>query len=122
MICVRTVAASLGLAACATAGGDPRSTERGADLAVAAGCNTCHADRAAPAGSPPPVAPAWSEIAARYRARPDAAEALVPVVIGGSDERHWKGSPFVSMLPNERALCAEEARQVVRWILAQPPH
>lgn len=94
-----------------------------ATLAGDLGCNACHA--AEPAGSArhpaPPPAPSWREIAARYRGDAAAAERLAQVVAGGSGERHWKGrAGFESMLPQAPWVKPEEARALVRWILAHP--
>lgn len=113
---------AVALVAAACASSPPRASAGASAAALAAdrGCDTCHARTAPPLGrGPVPVAPAWQEIAARYRAQPGAQAELVAVLIGGTEERHWKGEPFVSMLPHEQWLTAEEAHALVRWILAR---
>ena len=103
-------------AACALAQpGDPPKTAEAivADIA----CNSCHDSRPVPGA--PPLAPAWSAIAARWRGVPDAEERLAAVIAGGSRERHWEGSTmFDSMLPHEPWVAPDEARAIARWILA----
>ena len=114
------LAALLLVAACASPGPQAFSRADAAALAADRGCDTCHARKAPLLGKGPvPVAPAWQEIAARYRSRPEAEAGLVAVLIGGTGERHWKGEPFVSMLPHEQWVTAEEASALVRWVLAQ---
>lgn len=110
----------LALAACGSLPHEPASGDRAAMLAADRGCGTCHAPQAPALGrGPVPIAPAWAEIAARYRQRPGAEEELVRVLVEGTEERHWKGEPLVSMLPHEKWLTEEESRALVRWILAR---
>lgn len=113
-------AALLAAAACGSVEPQLAEVSRAAALAVDRGCTTCHAQLAAPLGRlPVPLAPAWQEIAARYRSTPGAREELVAVLLGGTEERHWKGEPLVSMLPHEKWVTEEEARALVGWILAR---
>ena len=89
----------------------------GSALADDLGCHTCHARKAPPLGSGPvPIAPAWEEIARRYRHDSAAELALAQVLVGGTEERHWKGEPLVTMLPHEKWVTPGEARELVRWI------
>jgi cytochrome c551/c552 len=112
-------AASALVAACAGLPSEPTSG-RAVELAASHGCETCHARTAPPlGGGRTSIAPAWNEIAARYRSDPGAEEALAGVLIGGTEERHWKGEPLVTMLPHEEWITPEEARVLVRWILAR---
>jgi cytochrome c len=110
---------ALALAAGACALGSPRRAADTAALADERGCTGCHAAVAPPLGRPMPVAPAWNEIAARYRGEREAQHALVEAIVGGTEERHWKGSPFVSMLPHEKWVTRPDARELVRWILSR---
>ena len=113
-------AALLLAAACASPQPQASSDSRAAALVADRGCDTCHARKAPPLGKGPvSVAPAWHEVAARYRSQPGAEAALVAVLIGGTEERHWKGEPLVSMLPHEQWITGDEARALVRWIVAQ---
>ena len=108
-------AGALAAAACTALPSD----RGGAALAADRGCSTCHSARAVPLGHSMPVAPSWQEIAERYRREAGAEQALVAAVVGGTAERHWKGSPFVTMLPHEKWVTEDEARELVRWILAR---
>ena len=70
-----------------------------------------------------PLAPSFREIAARYRGRAGAEEQLTHIVIEGADpsERHWKGRlEFNRMGANAPNVTPDEARSLVRWILATP--
>ena len=94
-------------------------------LAVDRGCYTCHAEKAVPpsANSTLPSAPSWPEIARRYRGRADAEDYLTGIVISGTGKgkRHWPNeAAFASMLPNDAEVTPEEARSLVKWILAAP--
>jgi cytochrome c551/c552 len=94
-------------------------------LAGERGCTLCH--RAAPApretDAAPPLAPSWTEIAARYRGQADAEEKLTRTVIEGADpaDRHWKDRlDFVRMGANAPRVTPDEARALVRWVLSTP--
>lgn len=95
----------------------------------ASGCAVCHEVESRLPGSPLPAAPAFQEIAHRYRADPESASRLVSVILAGSGplraDRHWAGrTTFETMYPKESMLTEAEARQVVEWILtldAAPP-
>jgi cytochrome c551/c552 len=114
------LAAMLGVGACGALRPEPAADDRVAALATDLGCHACHARVAPPLGrGPVPVAPAWPEIAARYRHQPRAGGELARVLIEGTEERHWKGEPFVAMLPHEKWVTAGEARELVRWILTR---
>ena len=94
-------------------------------LAGERGCTLCHRGVPAPreADSALPLAPSWTEIAARYRAQPDAEEKLTRTVIEGADpaDRHWKDrQDFVRMGGNAPHVTPDEARALVRWILSTP--
>ena len=91
-------------------------------LAVDSGCTLCHSER--PRGARddavPPPAPSWSEIARRYRGRPDAEDALVAIVMRGvrPEDRHWAGKTSAVAMPRNRVeITEEDARSLIRWIL-----
>jgi cytochrome c len=94
--------------------------EAAARLAAERGCAICHHDKPAGPDAAAEAAPSWQEIAARYRGKPGAEERLTRRVMGGTHptQRQWKQSGFASMPANRVELTAEEARSVVRWILA----
>jgi cytochrome c551/c552 len=109
---------ALAAASCVPVSLPEGAARNAAALAEERGCHTCHAEKALPLDSGRvPIAPAWPEIAARYRRDPGAGEALEAVLVGGTVERHWKGEPLVSMLPQEKWVAPGEARILVRWIL-----
>ena len=93
-------------------------------LAAERGCDACHAAPASSARAGRSVlasAPTYREIAARYRGRGGAEEALMHTVLEGTERRHWQGqAAFVAMVPNAPGTTPDEARALVRWILAQP--
>ena len=91
-------------------------------LALDRGCTLCHAARAAKQSGEAglPFAPAWNEIARRYKGRPGAEDLLVASVLRGSgpQDRHWAGKTSgARMPPNQVEVSPEEARKLVRWIL-----
>jgi cytochrome c len=79
------------------------------DLARAKGCLACHAVQTKVVG------PAYKDVAARYAGQADAEEKLAQKVVKGS-QGAWG---FVPMPPNAN-VSAEEARTLVKWILANP--
>ncbi|HET9580309.1 MAG TPA: DUF2950 family protein [Usitatibacter sp.] len=92
-------------------------------LAGELACTMCHREAPAARASDGamPLAPAWAEIAARYRSRDDAEEQLTRVVIEGADpgDRHWKERlEFTKMGGNAPRVSPDEARALVRWILS----
>ena len=94
-------------------------------LSSARGCTFCHRDEATLRSlhGSMPLAPSWRGIATRYRGDGDAEERLTRIVMEGADpaDRHWKERiEFTSMRGSEGSLTPEEARALVRWILASP--
>ncbi len=95
-------------------------------LATERGCLACHALQPGPkrADGLPPIAPAWVEIAKRYRDDPAAHERLTRTVMGGSSaaQRHWAGKVGeANMPPNANVVSEREARALVNWILVLVP-
>jgi cytochrome c551/c552 len=91
-------------------------------LAADSGCTLCHSTRPEKAtdDAVPPPAPAWSEVARRYRGRRDAEDKLVAIVIRGvrPEDRHWAGKTSAVVMPTNRVEIGEEdARRLIRWIL-----
>lgn len=95
-------------------------------LATQSGCMACHTLLPAPrrADGLPPIAPAWRDVALKYRDDPAAHAQLTRTVVTGSDPqaRHWVGKVgAASMPPNAHAVSEEQARQLVNWILVLVP-
>lgn len=122
---VLAFAGALALAASPRQQADPAreaaaQSERMRHLAGDSGCTLCHREAAAPQDGTP-LAPSFAQIAARYRGREDAEERLTRVVIEGADpaDPHWNDrAEFTRMGGNARRLSQDEARALVRWILA----
>lgn len=94
-------------------------------LASDRGCTLCHREGPQPReeGDALPLAPSFREIAARYRGKAGAEEKLTHIVIEGADpaDRHWKARmEFNRMGANAPNVTPDEARSLVRWILATP--
>ena len=91
-------------------------------LANQSGCLTCHSVRGpghAPAGMKV-IAPNWTDVADRYRGQGGAQDALTTTVLHGSSAYapHWKWKVSgYAMPPNEVAIDAAHARELVGWIL-----
>src|SRR6185369_10855413 len=74
-------------------------------LATKSGCMACHTLVPPPprADGLPPIAPAWRDVAIKYRDDPGAADRLTRTVMTGSNPqaRHWTGKVGeVAMPPN----------------------
>jgi cytochrome c len=95
-------------------------------LATDRGCMACHTIAPAPkrADGLPPIAPAWRDIALKYRDDPTAYKRLTRTVMTGSNpqSRHWVGkvSP-ANMPPNTSVVSEAEARMLVNWLLVLVP-
>lgn len=106
-------------------------------IAEASGCLHCHqvdprppsedldgeaaSDYVQPPAPRPPIAPAWRDVATKYRSDPHALDRLTRTVVGGSNpyDSHWKYQiSGLAMPPNRVAITPEDARTVVRWILS----
>lgn len=115
-------AAILASGLCAPSSAMAQQNEAMRKLAGERGCTVCHRDPAykgSDAGNP--LAPTFPEIAARYRAEPDAEKKLVRIVTTGADpsKPHWKNRlEFTSMGGNAPKVTQQEARSLVRWILS----
>ena len=95
-------------------------------LATNRGCMACHSILPVPkrADGMPPIAPAWRDIAVKYRNDPGAADRLTRTVMTGSDprSRHWAGKVSeVTMPPNAVVVTEAEARVLVNWMLVLVP-
>ena len=115
------VAALALLVAGAAAGAPP--DERMEKLSLESGCTLCHATQSKASGMAVlPPAPAWNDIALRYRDQPGAEDRLVAAVVQGSgpDHRHWQGKTRdVAMPANAVEISQRDARTLVHWILQQ---
>lgn len=95
-------------------------------LATRSGCMACHSILPLPkrADGLPPVAPAWRDIALKYRDDAGASDRLTRTVMTGSNPqaRHWAGKAgAVTMPPNAEAVSEADARMLVNWILVLVP-
>jgi len=95
-------------------------------LATDRGCMSCHSILPVPrrADGLPPIAPAWRDIAIRYRDDPRASDRLTRTVMTGSNPaaRHWSGKVGeVAMPPNATVVSESEARRLVNWLLVLVP-
>jgi cytochrome c len=95
-------------------------------LATQSGCMACHDVQPAPkrADGLPPIAPAWRDIALKYRDDPAASDRLTRTVMTGSNPqaRHWVGRVSdMPMPPNADAVSEADARMLVNWLLVLVP-
>jgi cytochrome c len=95
-------------------------------LATDKGCMLCHSIDPKPrrADGLPPIAPSWRELAMKYRDDPLAHRKLTQTVITGADPkaRHWSAKVgAATMPPNAATISAEEAHQLVDWLLVLVP-
>jgi cytochrome c len=95
-------------------------------LATDRGCMSCHSIQPVPqrADGLPPIAPAWRDVALKYRDDPSAHRKLTRVVMTGSNPktRHWTGKVSdVAMPPNATVVTEREAHALVNWILVLVP-
>lgn len=79
-----------------------------AQLAKARNCMTCHL------ADSPLMGPSFKEIAGRYRGQPDSEASVVQRVMKGS-KGVWGSVP----MPSNNQVSEEEARILVKWILAR---
>jgi cytochrome c len=96
------------------------------ELATRSGCMACHSILPLPkrADGLPAIAPAWRDIAIKYRDDPAASERLTRTVMTGSNpkSRHWAGKVSdVAMPPNADVVTQNEARALVNWLLVLVP-
>jgi len=95
-------------------------------LATRSGCMACHSilPTAKRADGLPPIAPAWRDIAIKYRDDPGASNRLTRTVMTGSNpkSRHWVGKVSAVNMPSNTAAVSEaDARRLVNWILVLVP-
>jgi cytochrome c len=121
---LRHAVALVALCAAGASAGAAKVDDEMNRLASARGCARCHSLLPPKAtGNPvPPIAPAWTEIAERYRGQPDAEDRLVAVVRRGSgtEDRHWAGMTRATKMPaNALEIDEGDARQLIQWVLQQ---
>lgn len=95
-------------------------------LATHSGCMACHSLAPQPRRPDglPPIAPAWVDVAIKYRNDPAAHERLTQTVIAGSSptRRHWADKvSAANMPPNVPVVSEADARRLVNWILVLIP-
>ncbi len=84
-------------------------------------CHAARPEKRSPDALLPP-APAWSDIATRYRGQKGVDDKLVAEVINGVDpeNRHWKNGANLALMPRNRVSISEkDAKVLIRWILRQ---
>ena len=120
-----TIVVALIAAASAYAQDRPRTAYR---VARDGGCMICHDVESPERGAQSllPSAPAFQDIACRYRSDSDAASRLSSIVREGSgplrSDRHWTGRvAFNTMYPNDLIVTEDEARQIVDWMMTLCP-
>ncbi len=88
------------------------------ELATHSGCFICHSMRR-DADVPVPLAPAYEDIAARYRNRSDALDYLVDRVRNGTvyKSQNWEGKVNMRFMPPNVNVQYEDAAALVDWIL-----
>ena len=123
---LRTAVAVLGVAAVPVWATPAEYAQAMLKLATDRGCMACHTllPVAKRADGLPPIAPAWRDIAIKYRDDPGASERLVRTVMTGSNPkaRHWAGKVSdVAMPPNAGVVTQDEARALVNWLLVLVP-
>ena len=106
-VAIPTLAIAVTMLGVGNAGADD-SLRTGYQLARANGCVICHEVESREPGSLLPSAPAFQDIARRYRSQPDAASRLTMIVREGTGplrrDRHWDGKiTFERMYPNDRS-------------------
>ena len=94
-------------------------------LATESGCMACHTILPAPkrADGLPPIAPAWRDIALKYRDDPGASDRLTRTVMTGSNPRarHWAGKVSEVNMPPNTSVSEADARRLVNWLLVLVP-
>ena len=126
MWAIRCALGALWLAALPVGATPAEYAEAMLKLATDRGCMACHTvlPAAKRADGLPPIAPAWRDIAIKYRDDPSASERLTRTVITGSNpkSRHWAGKVSdVAMPPNADVVTQNEARALVNWLLVLVP-
>lgn len=99
-------------------------------IANAHGCMACHQMEPGATGlnGAAPTAPAWRDVAARYKSVKGAQQQLTATVMTGSSpasagaspyKNHWEGKVSGPFMPSHRSAIAEaDAARLVAWILA----
>lgn len=123
------VAGALALAAAPAAAQEGEAADAAMrQLAQRSGCFACH--HIDPGGQGPdglaPIGPAWRDVSVKYAADRSMEDRLVATVLGGSTPQlsHWKGragAGGATMPPNQVTISRDDARALVRWILALGP-
>lgn len=87
-------------------------------LAIRSGCTVCHAVNYNPDRRYVPLAPAYREIASKYRNRKDIRNELIDTVMHGTlnKDKKWE-NVNMRFMPPSLALSKENAEKLVDWIL-----
>lgn len=110
---------STGMLAIAFSATVPAEDQQMLELATTSGCFICHTVAPA-AGSEVPLAPAYQQVAARYKDDPKAPDYLVERVLDGTayQDQNWAGSVNMRFMPPNVNLDREDATKLVGWILS----
>lgn len=99
-------------------------------IANASGCMACHQVEKGNHGPDglAPLAPAWRDVAARYKSVKGAQQQLTATIMTGSSadttrstpyQSHWTGKVSGPFMPSHRVAISEaDAARLVAWILA----
>ena len=101
----------------------PADDQAALKLATGSGCMTCHHIEPGAKGpkGPPPIGPAWKDVAAKYASVKGAQQQLTATLLAGSSpyHSHWKDKVSgLAMPPNKVAITEADAAKLVSWILS----
>lgn len=111
---IMALAALVGVSGAAHADGQMLET------ATKNGCFICHSVQAK-SGPAIPLAPAYADIAERFKDQKDAASYLTQRILQGTvnAKQDWEGKVNMRFMPPNPALSPKDAETLVDWILSQ---
>ena len=112
---LKLIALSVMLAASASSYADGTMLE----TATKEGCFICHSVQHK-AGPAIPLAPAYADIAERYKDDKTATETLTQRILKGTvnDKQNWEGKVNMRFMPPNVNVTPEEAKQLAEWIIS----
>ncbi|MGH8161856.1 MAG: c-type cytochrome [Gammaproteobacteria bacterium] len=78
------------------------------------GCTGCHAEKTKVVG------PAWGWVAYHYKGKKGAVDSVADFIITGG-VGYWKALTNGIPMPSHHNLSKAQAKEIAKWILAQPP-
>jgi cytochrome c len=92
------------------------------EKATGKGCFICHSMQHK-GGPAIPLAPAYADIAARYKDGSMTAEQLADRIVKGTvaGPQHWEGKVNMRFMPPNVNVTQEEAQQLAQWVLSIKP-